>query len=211
MREVEGATQLRPGLQVDEESLNSIIQVLALEAPELPEDALKDIALQAIEVGKLNDRDWLEQKVSEARRALIPEPPKSIPVSEVKEIETQEQLRAVVARHQAWMDAVLTGKGPAEGRAVFRNLNLDGYDFQGVNLSCADFRYCSLIGCDFSGSNLSRAKFDGAILRSSVFAQSNLKGATFEGADMQGVDLQNMDSFDVVLSKSQSQTLRSSE
>ncbi|MFK7872546.1 MAG: pentapeptide repeat-containing protein [Oligoflexales bacterium] len=193
MQRVEGAQKIGTQVVIDEENLKSIILVLSEEAPELTEEQLREVALKAVDEGQLHNRDWLTEEIAKQRRSLIPEPPSSIPVNEVCEIKTIEELQAVIARHKAWMEAVLSGKGPSEGRAVFRHTNLDGYDFKGSNLSCADFRYASVIGANFEGCNLSRAKFDGACLRSANFSHTQLKGASFQGTDLRGVSFVDVD------------------
>jgi hypothetical protein len=113
---------------------------------------------------------------------------------------TQEELAAVLADHDLWLDekggkranlygatldfADLTGANLCGAnlnatnlhRAKMRNADLNGASLNGANLYGADLTRANLYGVGFYGAILTRAKLDGA----------DLTDASFEGAEIKG-------------------------
>lgn len=73
--------------------------------------------------------------------------------------------------------------------ANFQDVNLRGADFLGADLEKANFQGADLQGADFLGADLQYANFQGANLRGADLRGADLKGAHLRGADLKGVDL----------------------
>ncbi|WP_338845979.1 pentapeptide repeat-containing protein [Massilia sp. W12] len=62
----------------------------------------------------------------------------------------------------------------------FRNLDLHGASFAGMDLRMLDFSNCNLAGCDFSGCKLQEVNFSHANVTGVDFSDANLSGAIIE-------------------------------
>ncbi len=111
---------------------------------------------------------------------------------------TQEELNAILERHEMWLNNKRGGK-----QADLRWANL-----YGMNLSSTDLRFAN-----FQGSSLSLVNLEDANLKSANFQGVNLKGAILRGAnlrdtDLRGADLQNADLRGVSLQRSVLENVR---
>jgi hypothetical protein len=68
-------------------------------------------------------------------------------------------------------------------------LKLDGTDFRGQSLRCADFSEASLRGAIFAGMELSSANFNGADLSDADLSRADASRATFVRAELRFADL----------------------
>lgn len=170
-------------------------------ARNLPDNALRDICLEAVEDDKIQDLAWLEAKLSEAQESLAKETATTkegeswkevlskIEPSEPRPVESEEELRDILRLHEAWMNSVLDPKREtSSGRANLRGANLQGFDIRYQNLSCADLREANLMGTNLEGANLVSAKLQGANLQG-----ANLKNAKFRRAQLDHADLRDAD------------------
>lgn len=123
-----------------------------------------------------------------------PQPPKNripdIPVSQVRHVQSQEELDEVLAAHQMWVEQVLDPDVEvAKGRANLRGVDLRGFSLKGVNLSGANLSNANLAEVDLTSANLSAANLVGAILACANLSGVKLRGAKMEGADLRGADM----------------------
>ena len=91
-----------------------------------------------------------------------------------------EQLREVLAKHQAWLRSEPNGQRADLQRANLQGANLQGADLQGANLQ----------GANLQGANLQRAHLQGAYLQGADLQRADLQRANLQGANLQRADLQ---------------------
>jgi hypothetical protein len=122
------------------------------------------------------------------------EPPKNripeIPVSQVRHVQSQEELDEVLAAHSLWVEQVLDPDVEvARGRANLSGVDLRGFSLREANLSGANLSKANLAEVDLTSANLSAANLTGAILACATLCGAKLRGAKLEGADLRGTDL----------------------
>lgn len=122
------------------------------------------------------------------------EPPKNripeIPVSQVRHVQSQEELDEVLAAHSQWVEQVLDPDVEvARGRANLSGVDLRGFSLREANLSGANLAKANLAEVDLTSANLSAANLSGAILACAMLCGAKLRGAKLEGADLRGADL----------------------
>ena len=122
------------------------------------------------------------------------EPPKNripeIPVSQVRHVQSQEELDEVLAAHSQWVEQVLDPDVEvARGRANLSGVDLRGFSLREANLSGANLAKANLAEVDLTSANLSAANLTGAILACATLCGAKLRGAKLEGADLRGADL----------------------
>ena len=156
---------------------------------------LEDIAREAVSCGKLQDLEWLTEKLEavQASYSFEEEAKKvDVEISTPQEVETQEDFDRVVRDHQDWIDSVLNPRSVmmTAKRANLRGADLTGLNLRGVDLSCADLTQTKMMGLDLSGANFSRANLEGSDLQGSILVGTRLKGACLERANFREADLE---------------------
>jgi uncharacterized protein YjbI with pentapeptide repeats len=82
-------------------------------------------------------------------------------------------------------------------KADFRRANLSQANFHGANLLNADFSHAHLIYADFRCANLRNADFSGANVAYAQFTGADVTDANFEGADVNNSDFRGAYGIDV--------------
>lgn len=127
------------------------------------------------------------------------DPLKELKPSEPKSIENQEQLDAVIARHETWRQNVLGAKLELpSGRANLAGADLHGLSLAFKDLSLAVLRganldHCDLRGAKLWGADLREASLRGADLSRAVLRRAKLKGSILESAIIEGCDWREAD------------------
>ena len=115
-----------------------------------------------------------------------------IPESDKPRIGSEEQLKDLLA------DKVPGSKLNLK-HAVFKDLDLSGWDMTGLDLSRATFDGCNLRGTDFSGSKMDNVAFYNNDLRDMKLRGCLARGCSFRFQDMTGIDLSGANIYASVL------------
>ena len=193
---------MNPQAEIDPNVLETVVRIIADHplAKSLEYSYLEDIGREAFHEDKLQDHEWLVQKLEETQirydadkisKNFETDVLAHIPVAAPSEIKSREDLDPILEKHHAWISAVLNPKVTHyySGRANLKGAMLQGFDLSGINLSCADLREANLENADLSHANLSRCKLSGANLKGTRLFKTNLKGAEMQGAFLGDLDL----------------------
>lgn len=151
---------------------------------------LEDLAALAIKEDRLEDSQWLDEKITALQREQIEKTAtidvmERIKISKPQSIQSREDLNKVLIEHAQWMRDVLDPSVPfPEGRANLQGCNLAGWDLTGVNLSCADLRRTNFEGANLKDANLSKARLEQANLRACNLLGANLKQTKLDQTDL---------------------------
>ncbi len=116
---------------------------------------------------------------------------------------TAEELKAILAKHKAWLNNEDGGEradlsGADLSGANLRDADLSGADLRGADLSGANLRDADLSYADLSGADLRDANLRGANLRDADLRDADLSYADLSRADLSGANLRDADlSFNV--------------
>jgi uncharacterized protein YjbI with pentapeptide repeats len=111
---------------------------------------------------------------------------------------TIDGVKALIEEHRLWVES----NGEQGRRAIFRDLNLNGYDFsnqrlsgatfRGQDLTHANFTGAELVEADFSDCQLQGANFSNSLLHRSNLTQSKAHKTSFKAAQLVEADLSRM-------------------
>ncbi len=195
------------GRPVHDQVLDAMLTALKEheKAKYIDDEVLVTICLEAINEDRINDILWLETRLDSANKTSS-ETKSAKDGEEWKEvlakiepttpsiIETEEDLREVLLRHEAWINSVLDPKRQvSEGRANLRGANLQGFDLRYRNLSCADLRDINLMGANLEGANLVSAKLERANLQGANLRQAKFRKANLTEADLRDSEIESAD------------------
>lgn len=202
--QIEGAAQM--GAVYPEEILTAITEVISVHplADGLLDEQIKILACDAIDQGRLNDDEWLTERLEELssspensateKTASFEEQLKTFPVYEPVSVKDMEDLNHIVGRHESWIKSVLEGDDSKEGvRAFFQNCDLSGMSLNTFDLRCAKFVESKLIGTVFEKCDLSKAVFDSVDLSGVQFRSCKLKKTHFKNTDLSQCEFENTD------------------
>lgn len=161
------------------------------------EDQTK-LAIDAIELGKASDPEWLVSaiKVLEDNSPTIPgsKIPK-IPTFARPEIEDIEDLKEALLQHHDWIASVLGATTKNRGGRLdlsgksFAGWILEDLDLRGVSFKGCDFREATISGCNFSTCQLHEADFTESNISFSKFRRADLSYCIFQSAQLNACDL----------------------
>lgn len=161
----------------------------------LEEDQKLWLCKEAIEENRTSDSAWLEERLLACSETK--EPHRGfweIPVQETEVLETQEDLEAVLAHHQKWLESVLQPEKEIQGgRAQLADQDLSAFQLSGLNLRGAQlsgtkFHQMELFAVDFSTACLKGAEFSHCDLTGSLFKRADLSGAKFIHCQLANTD-----------------------
>jgi len=110
---------------------------------------------------------------------------------------TEEEKNQIIKRHEKWLDTPKKERDIADradfsranlANVFFRNLKLNGANFQDANLFSSHNEGVHFIGANLNGTIFDRAAFDGT-----VFRNANLQNAKLRHIHFAEVDLENAD------------------
>ncbi len=117
-----------------------------------------------------------------------------VPESEKLHIESEEQLKSILEKRSAHDGQMLDLRN-----AVFKNLDIPGWDMTGIDASRATFEDCNLRETDFGGSKLDNVAFYNNDIRGMKLRGCLARGCSFRYQDMEGMDLRGADIYASVL------------
>ncbi len=102
---------------------------------------------------------------------------------------TQVELKAILDKHELWLDDEVYGERADLRSADLRSADLSSANLRSANLSSADLSFADLRFADLSSANLRSANLSSADLRSADLSSANLRSANLSSADLSFADL----------------------